>query len=356
MIFITSILKEKKIMSDNQITIKTDSGASKAGLKLNDGIARWLKTSRNQSSPFWVLVHKEIADQVSSWRFIILISIIALTCLGSLYTSMSNIADALKKLDADDTFLFLKLYTVSDGTLPSFYVFVGFLGPLLGISLGFDAINSEYNRGTISRIMAQPIPRDFLINAKFTASLIVVGIMLFALSFLVMGIGLIGIGLPPTAEEFIRIISYTFLSIVYIAFWLNLSIFFSIRFRQAATSALSGIAIWLFFSVFYGLLVNVIFKVIAPADNLSIKGEKLKLGILRIAPNQLFNDISTSILRPSIRSLGPLSMEQVDGAIPSQIPVLQSILIVWPQITAIIALTVLCFVFSYYLFMKREIR
>jgi ABC-2 type transport system permease protein len=49
-------------------------------------------------------------------------------------------------------------------------------------------------------------------------------------------------------------------------------------------------------------------------------------------------------------------MEQVDGAIPSQIPVLQSILIVWPQITAIIALTVLCFVFSYYLFMKREIR
>ena len=114
-------------MNDIQNILKADGGVRRANLKLNDGIARWLKTSRKLSSPFWVLVNKEIADQVSSWRFIILISIIALTCLGSLYTSLNNIADALKSADADDTFLFLKLYTVSDGTLPSFYVFVGFL-------------------------------------------------------------------------------------------------------------------------------------------------------------------------------------------------------------------------------------
>jgi len=49
-------------------------------------------------------------------------------------------------------------------------------------------------------------------------------------------------------------------------------------------------------------------------------------------------------------------MEQVQGAIPSQIPAGQSILLVWPQHTALIALTVLCFVFSYYVFMRQEIR
>ena len=31
--------------------------------------------------PFWVIVHKEIADHVHSLRFIILISIIVLTCM-----------------------------------------------------------------------------------------------------------------------------------------------------------------------------------------------------------------------------------------------------------------------------------
>ena len=90
----------------------------------------------NTNHPFWVIVNKEIADYVRSWRFIILIAIIALTCMGSLYTALSNIREAIKPNDPDSAFLFLKLFTVSDGTLPSFVVFISFLGPLLGIALG----------------------------------------------------------------------------------------------------------------------------------------------------------------------------------------------------------------------------
>ena len=183
----------------------------------------------NTNHPFWVIVNKEIADYVRSWRFIILIAIIALTCMGSLYTALSNIREAIKPNDPDSAFLFLKLFTVSDGTLPSFVVFISFLGPLLGIALGFDAINSEQNKGTLSRILSQPIHRDYLINAKFVAALSVIGIMLFVLGFLVMGFGLIAIGIPPKAEEFMRIIFFLIVSLFYVAFWLNLSIFFSIR-------------------------------------------------------------------------------------------------------------------------------
>lgn len=40
--------------------------------------------------PFWVIVHKEISDHVKSWRFLILIGIIALTCMGSLYTQIGR--------------------------------------------------------------------------------------------------------------------------------------------------------------------------------------------------------------------------------------------------------------------------
>ena len=112
-------------------------------------------------SPFWTIVRKEVADHVRSWRFLILIGIIALTCMGSLYTALTNIGAAIKPNDPDGSFLFLKLFTVSDGTLPSFTVFVSFLGPLLGIALGFDAINSEQNKGTLSRILSQQICRCF---------------------------------------------------------------------------------------------------------------------------------------------------------------------------------------------------
>lgn len=343
---------------------------------MNDLVKQWLsgashffkrlimkKSSKNNNKvthPFWVIVNKEVSDHVRSWRFIILIAIIALTCLGSLYTSLTNLSDALKSDDSEGAFFFLKLFTASDGTLPSFLVFVSFLGPLLGIGLGFDALNSEYNKGTLSRVIAQPIHRDYLINAKFTAALIVISIMFFVLGFLVMGFGLIAIGIPPTPEEFLRVISFIILSIFYVAFWLNLSILFSVRFRQAATSALSCIAIWLFFTVFYNMLIQLVAKAIAPSQMATPQQihsyQNFILNLMRIVPSQLFSDATTTLLMPSVRSLGPLSTQQTYGAIPNPLPLGQSLLIVWPQLTGLIAATVLCFALSYVSFMRKEIR
>ena len=310
--------------------------------------------------PFWVIVHKEIADHVHSLRFIILISIIVLTCMGALYTALTNIGAAIKPDDPDGSFLFLKLFTVSDGTLPSFVLFINFLGPLLGIALGFDAVNSEQNKGTLSRMLAQPIHRDCIINAKFVAALIIIGALLFALGLLVMGCGLIAIGIPPTPEEFWRIILFIITGIFYVAFWLNISILFSLCFRQAATSALASVAVWLFFSVFYAMIVNVVAKALSPSGMVSvyhqISYQKFILGLMRLASSELFNEATTTLLMPSIRSLGPLTMEQLQGAIPSPLPLGESIMIVWSQLTGLIAATVVCFAISYIVFMRREVR
>jgi ABC-2 type transport system permease protein len=309
--------------------------------------------------PFWAIVYKEISDHVRSWRFIILIAIIALTCFGSLYTALTNMSKSAKPNDPEGMFFFLKLFTISDGSMPSFFVFISFLGPLLGIGLGFDAINSEQNRGTLSRVLAQPIHRDYLLNAKFIASLIVISVMLFALGFLVMGIGLIAISIPPTAEEFMRIVFFIMLSIVYVAFWLNLSILFSVRFRQPATSALSCIAIWLFFTIFYPMIINLVAKILSPPMGVAQQytgQDKLVMGLMWPLPNQLFSEATTTLLMPSVRSIGPLTMEQLYSTIPGPLPLGQSLLLVWTQVTGLSALTILCFVFSYVSFMKREIR
>jgi len=168
MTFITAISKEVKFMSDiaKQIQQPKESWLDKLARSL--GLASRQDVAMH---PFRVIVDKEISDLVRSWRFKILIGIIVLTCVGSLYTALTNIGHAVKPGDPGNAFFFLKLFTISDGTLPSFFVFISFLGPLLGISLGFDAINSEQNKGTLSRVMAQPIHRDYLINAKFMASI-----------------------------------------------------------------------------------------------------------------------------------------------------------------------------------------
>lgn len=316
----------------------------------------------NNASPFSVMVRKEVADQVRSWRFIILAGLILVTFLGSLYVSLTNIGKAVTNpQDPDRLFLYLKLLTITDGSLPPFHVFIGFLGPLLGIALGFDAINSEQSNGTLIRLMAQPIYRDSLLNAKFTASLIVVSILFFSLSLLMIGGGLITTGVKMEPSEFIRIMCFTALSVIYIAFWLNLSILLSVKFRQTATSALTAIAIWLFFTVFYQILLRIVVSAFLP-DPGTLSQEQVAsyngaiITIMRLVPSQLYTDATTTLLMPSVRSLGPLTMEQMAGAIPSPLSIRESLLVVWPQVSGLIAATVVCFALSYYLFMRREIR
>ncbi|NBD25833.1 ABC transporter permease subunit [Paenibacillus sp. T1] len=295
-----------------------------------------------------------------SWRFGILIGIIALACIGSIYAAVTALKDGVKTQDTDTSFLFLQMFTASDGTLPAFSTFVSFLGPLMGIALGFDAINSERGKGTLSRLLSQPIYRDDFIRAKFTASLLLIAVVLFALGLLVMGLGLFTIGYPPTPEEVLRVVLFLLVGVIYVGFWLNLSMLLSIRFRQAATSALSGIALWIFFSVFYGMIASMIDKATMPPEtsalDILLRHADRMLLLNRLSPAYLFSETTGTLLTPGIRSLGPLTTEQVVGAIASPLPLGQSLLLCWPQLVGLLAATMICFGLSYALFMRQEVR
>ena len=111
---------------------------------------------------------------------------------------------------------------------------------------------------------------------------------------------------------------------------------------------------------FYNMIINLVGKAISPSAMASayqvISYQKFMLNLLRFAPSMLFNEATTTLLMPSVRSLGPLTMEQVHGAIPSPLPLGQSLMVVWPQLSGLIAATVICFALSYGSFMRKEIR
>src|ERR1043166_3887113 len=130
---------------------------------------------------FW----KELADHFSSRRFMILLALIVLIGLWATYASGQAI-----RQDIDNSpvqYVFLLLLTSSSTVIFSLATFLGFFGPLVGITLGFDSISGEYARGTLSRVLSQPIYRDSLINGKFFAGLATVGILLGAILLIVIG-------------------------------------------------------------------------------------------------------------------------------------------------------------------------
>ncbi len=149
-------------------------------------------------------------------------------------------------IESDSNFVFLNLYTTTGNSIPSFMSFIALLGPFVGLALGFDAINSERSAGTLNRLVAQPIYRDSIIIGKFLAGLAVIAMMVFSMGIFIGAIGILTTGLVPEGEEILRIFVFLVFTVIYIAFWLSLSILFSVLCRHSATSALSVIALWIF--------------------------------------------------------------------------------------------------------------
>jgi ABC-2 type transport system permease protein len=300
---------------------------------------------------------KELADHLGSRRFLILFALILLAGMSSVYVAAQSIRDQI----SDSQNAFLLLFTTASGPLPSFITFISFLGPLVGLALAFDSINGEWNRGTLSRLLAQPIYRDAVVNGKFLAALTTIAIMLTSIFVIIGALGIWRLALIPTGEELLRVLVFLFICILYVGFWLALATTFSVLLRQTATAALAGIAAWIFFTFFVGMIADSIANIFVALNTVidptaALQAEQLRLMLARISPNTLFQEATLAVLAPKIRTLGPILLNDVIGALPNPLSLSQSLLLIWPQVVGLLALMALCFAVAYIKFMRQEIR
>jgi ABC-2 type transport system permease protein len=293
------------------------------------------------------ILRKELADYFTSIRCFILLILVLLASAGGLYAAYQGIRGAT----SETGFVFLKLFTTSGETIPSLVFFISFFIPIIGIAFGFDAINSERSSGTLNRVLSQPVYRDSVINGKFLAGMVTLSVMMLATLLIVSGYGLRMIGVPPSAEEIIRLFIYFVATVIYGAFWMGLAILFSVLFRSVAISLLPSLAVWIFFG---NPIFNPYASFIVPA---MAKSVETFLMLARLSPNILFNEATMVLLLPQSRGLGLLTAgEEISYMLPNPLSLGQSMLVIWPQLTALIALAAVCFAVSYVVFMRQEIR
>jgi ABC-2 type transport system permease protein len=306
---------------------------------------------------FGAVMMRELADNLSSARMRLLQLLVFIAGAGAVYATIGGVRDTVD----EDPFVFLRLFTTARAPLPSFVAFLGFLIPIVAIALGFDSISSEFNRRTMSRILAQPIYRDALLFGKFLAGLATLAVMLVALWLLLVGLGIVLLGVPPSGEEVIRGLAFLAAAIACGGVWLALALLFSVIFRSASTAALSCLAIWLLFAFFWQMLVPLVALWIAPVNPFDpysqLHAINVGMDISRLSPNRLFAETTVAILDPSTRALGPVLSSQVEGAVTgAPLPLGQSVLLIWPQFTGLIAVLVLLFTLAYVSFQRQEVR
>ena len=320
----------------------------------------WL---RRRGAGWRVIAAKELVDALTSIRFGVLFIILALAAAAPVYAAGGAIRDAADQASGAPA-VFLALFTIGADPVPSFVGLIGFLAPLLGIAFGFDAINGERGQGTLPRLVSQPIHRDDVINGKFAAGLTAIAVTLVAVTLVVAGVGLLRLGIVPSLSEVLRMLAWLVVTVLYVGLWLAFATLCSVLVRRPATSALLAIGLWLALSLFGVLLAQLLAGVIsaAPAQASiadSLEHSRLEQQLSSISPNTLYTQIVRVLLNPGATVIGVpgiAELTQLSQQIPSQLSLDQSLLLAWPQVVILVALTIVCFAGAYVVFLRQEMR
>lgn len=323
--------------------------------------ARAARSPHRRGSPFTGLgpvFMKELSDHLSSPRMLVLTLFVIV--FGALPVGFA--LQDLRTVVVSDPYLFLRIFTVAPERVGlSFTVALNFVIPLMAIGLGFDSVNSEFNRRTLSRVLSQPIYRDALLLGKFLGGLATLAVALVALWLIVVGSGLLLLGLPPRGVEVARGAAFLLVAIAYGGVWLAVSMLFSVLFRSTATSALCALGLWLFFFILWPMIASTLTIALAPSQITGVDQyvavQEMGLALLRLSPGTLFTEAVVGLLNPETRTLGFVLPMQMRGAIPeAPLPFGQSLLLIWPQVTGLVAGMIVLFTAAYVVFQREEVR
>ena len=316
-----------------------------------------------------VVANKEFADHLLSVRFVVLLIILGLA-VGIPFFLASEQLRSLASQASGAPALFLALFQLGIN-VPIFQIdvtiqsFIALAAPLLGLAFAFDAVNGERAQGTLPRLLSQPIYRDDVINGKFAAGLAIISLVLAIVVAVTAALGIFRVGIIPSPEELLRIVVWLLVTIIYVAFWLAFGLLLSVVTRRAATSAIVGFGVWFLLVPFGRFLVTFVLAFLSPTTNdlteSNLAAINLNTFILRLIPTTLYNEASTALLNPSatLTSTPPTVGENLQAIQLAQIQNMsleQSVLLVWPHVVVLLALTVACFAIAYVRFMRQEVR
>lgn len=327
--------------------------------------------ARPKLRPGWMTIAgKELADHLLSVRFYVILLVLGVAAIVPLYFAAEVIRSAAAAASGTRA-VFLALFLVSPdnvnlGPIPfTVRSFISIAAPLLGVAFAFDAVNGERHEGTLPRLLSQPIHRDDVINGKFAAGLAVIGVVLVAVIGIIAGFGIFRLGIVPDSEEVVRLVAWIAVTFVYVGLWLAFGLLLSVVVRRAATSALIGFGIWFVLTIFGGLILDIIGRAISPLTGSSLEEQigqaQTQQFISRLLPGQLYSEVTAVLLdprsNPQLDLPGSLGQaQQAAQQVPTLLAFDQSLLLVMPQVVALVALTVVCFGLAYVAFMRQEVR
>jgi ABC-type transport system involved in multi-copper enzyme maturation permease subunit len=121
---------------------------------------------------------------------------------------------------------------------------VAFIFSLLGIVLGFDAVNGEKERGTLRLVLANGLRRFTVLSAKWAGGMLVMVVALLAAWLAATTVVLVQSGTHWAADDALSLITLWVFSLLYCGAFFTLALAFSTLSSRSSVSVLASLFTW----------------------------------------------------------------------------------------------------------------
>jgi ABC-type transport system involved in multi-copper enzyme maturation permease subunit len=121
---------------------------------------------------------------------------------------------------------------------------VGLVFSLLGIVLGFDALNGEKERGTLRLMLAHRLRRFALVAAKWAGGMLVLVVALAAAMLAALLIVLVRAGVHWSPDDVWSLVALAVVSLLYAGVFFSLALAFSTLSSRSSVSVLASLFAW----------------------------------------------------------------------------------------------------------------
>ena len=201
---------------------------------------------------------KEFRDHIENKRFLVIFGALLLVVILSMSQGIKDYNQALEsykemtsKIESSEVEPEVHMWMPEKPSiLLIFYRMLNYfaaIGAVLAIAMGFDLISKEKEEGSLKSLLSHPLHGDSVILGKLVGAVATFGVVMLTVTLICTG-SLMIYGISPSSDEFLRIIAYMLVSLLFLISFFSIAIACSVIAKSSGLSVTYCIGIVLVLS------------------------------------------------------------------------------------------------------------
>jgi len=202
----------------------------------------------------FTVARKEFADQVTGWRFLVILALFLGIALAGTYSGVGSYERDLDRYaqelaTMDDRFdepgrMVMPSKPPVEGVYSSMFLVLISYGGLLAIAVGFDLVSGEKESRSLKSLLSHPVYRDEIINGKALGGvallvLVVGGVLLISTALLLV------FSIVPSPDDLWMILTYAGVTLLFLVTFFSIALALSTLCRKSGSALLLAVVVFI---------------------------------------------------------------------------------------------------------------